>query len=132
MRTDAFVDEEQPVALPATPPISDKDGSDHSSDGTSKDDDKFNPRKHPLYYPGADAEWFRPVHIDRHGKEWCIADAALIMQAGARGFISRRRRRLAAEAARRVFETVYAIKIQRCWRIAKARRIRRAVIGNMS
>jgi len=40
MRTDAFVDEEQPVALPATPPISDKDGSDHSSDGTSKDDDK--------------------------------------------------------------------------------------------
>ena len=91
-----------------------------------------NHRAHPLWFPGADPEWFVPVHEDRHGKAWCLADAALVMQAGARGFLSRRRRRLGLEAAQRVFESAYAIKIQRTWRIAKARRARRAVIGNMS
>jgi Leucine-rich repeat (LRR) protein len=91
-----------------------------------------NIRAHPLWYRGADPEWFVPVHEDRHGKTWCLADAALVMQSGARGFLSRRKRRLGLEAARRVFENVYAIKIQRCWRIARARRARRAAIGNMT
>jgi len=89
-------------------------------------------RKHPLWYPGAKPEWFVPTHTDRHGKAWCLADAALVMQAGARGFMSRRKRRLGVEAAQRVFQTVYAIKIQRSWRIVKARKMRKTIINNMS
>ena len=92
----------------------------------------FNPRAHPLWYPGANVEWFRPCHTDRHGRQWCEADAAAVMAAGARGFLTRKRQSAAAAAARRIFESVYAIRIQRCYRVGIARKRRKQVLGGMA
>jgi len=106
------------------------DISAHHISATQEDPD-FNPRTHPLWHPGAEPEWFRAIHTDRHGKAWCLADAGAVMQAGARGFLSRRRRRLLLQVGQRVFQSVYATKIQRTWRVARARRARKSAIGNM-
>jgi HEAT repeat protein len=44
-------------------------------------------RNHSMWYPGSEPEWFAPVHTDLNGKEWCVADAALLVRAGSEAFV---------------------------------------------
>jgi hypothetical protein len=44
-------------------------------------------RKHSLWYPGSEPQWFAPVHTDLNGKELCVADAALLVRASGEAFV---------------------------------------------
>ena len=45
-------------------------------------------RKHSLWYPGSEPQWFAPVRTDTdlNGKAWCVADAALLVRAESEAF----------------------------------------------